>query len=249
MNDLDDSVEVDEISLEAIVRFLWRKRRIVMVTIIVSLLLLWGYILLDEYRTSLDRYRTAFAELQTHYYIEDSDFSSANLNRIDQGVYRLRVEVSGDHTAERREDTPVDFDRDLKIIIHIRNGFLSLNVTNLRDDIIVQDVEIRGSLRATYEFNQISIVDMRANLGYNEASRGVPISVFTTDNYSQLELENWRWLTDIEEFRENFKLHHIEVSFIAVEADEWIRLRYTTSTDFYEIRSREDLNDVDSDNE
>jgi len=240
---LDKSVEVDEISLEGIVRFLWRVRKIVMITIIVSLLLLWGYILLDEYRTSLDRYRTAFAELQTYYYVEDSDFSSANLNRIDQGVYRLRVEVSGDHTDERREDTPVDFDRDLRIIIHMRNGFLSLNVTNLRDDIIVQDVEIRGNLlnRAPYEFNQISIVDVQTNLGHNESSRGIPISVFTVDDYSQLQLENWRWLTDVEEFRENFKLHHIEVSFTAVdEEDELIRLRYTTSTDFYEIRNLED---------
>jgi len=238
-------VDVDEISLEGIGRFLWRVRRVVMVTIIGLLLTLWAYLLLTEYRVSLAEYRTAFAEIQSNYIIDSNDFSSANLDRVESGVYRLRVEVSGDQTASRREDTPIDFDQDLELNIKMWNGFLLLNVTNRRDDIIIQDVVIRGSLfnRAADDFHQISVANIQANLGLNEVSRGIPISIFTTNNYSQLQLENWRWLTDLEEFRENFKLHYMEVTFVNrhEEADEIVRLRYTTSTDFYEIRSRENL--------
>ena len=240
MTELGKSVNVNE----SIGEFLWRIRRVIMVTIIMLLLLLWAHLLLNDYRVSLAEYRTAFAEINSDEFVE-YNFSSANLDRIDSGVYRLRVEVSGDHTDERREDTPVDFDRDLRMTVNMANsGVLLLNITNDRDDIIVQDVEIRGNLvsRELDDFHQISAANIQANLGYNETSRGVPISIFTTDNNSQLELENWRWLSDLEEFRENFKLHYIELTFIDNDdPDELIRLRYTTSTDFYEIVSRESL--------
>ena len=250
MNKSNESVDVDEISLEGIVKFLWKIRRVVLVLIIVLLLLviIAKYrTSLDEYRTSLDEYRTLIAEYRNRSDAENDDFSSANLNRIDSGIYRLRVEVFGDFAATRRAETPIDLDRDLNIIVQRQNGLLSLSITNEHEGIIVQDVEIRGSLRnrETYDFHQISIVDKQANLGYNEVSRGIPISIFTTNNYAQLELENWRWLTDIEEFREHFRLHLIDVTFKTInehgQADELIRLRYTTSTDFYEIISRENL--------
>ena len=241
MTELDGSVDVNE----GIVRFLWRIRRVVMVTIIMLLLLLWGHLLLDDYRTSLIEYRTAFAVFQEYDNGENGDFSSVNLDRVESGVYQLRVEVAGERIDERREDSPVDFDRDLRLTVSMLNGILLLNVTNERDDVLVEDVEIRGSLvgRELDNFHQISIADIQTNLGYNETSRGVPISVFATDDELQLQLENWRWMTDIREFRENFKLHYIEVSFREMDSsDELIRLRYTTSTDFYEIISRENLN-------
>ena len=247
MNSVSELVEVDEISLEGIGRFLWRVRRGVMLIVITLLLVVWGYLLLTEYRSSRDEYRAAFSELQSRNYTANTDFSSANLNRLDEGIYRLRVEVTGDHSDVRREDTPIDFDRDLEIIVQLRNGFLALNIVNKRDDVIVQDVEIRGSLinRADDDFQQIATIDIQANLGYTEASRGVPISIFKTDNYTQLRTGSWQWLTDIAEFRENFKLHYMEVTFVALAVDggtdELIRLRYTTSTDFYEVRNREFL--------
>ena len=237
MNVLDNSVDVD-VNSESIVKFLWRVRRIVMLTIIGLLLLLWAHLVFNEYRTTLAEYRTAFADLQNYNYVENSSFSSANLDRVDEGVYELRVEVSGGRADIRRQDTPVDFDRDLRITVQMLNGILLLNITNMRNDIIIQDVEIRGSLasRGVYDFHQIFVEDIQANLGYNETSRGIPISIFTTNNFSQLQLENWQWISDIEEFRENFKLHYIEVTFRADDEDEFTRLRYTTSTDFYEIR-------------
>ena len=245
MSELVEQVSVEEISLERIASFLWRVRRVIMVAIIVFLLVLWGYLLLTDYRVSLAEYRTAFAELQTTNTVNSNDFSSANLDRVESGIYRLRVEVSGDHTAERRTDTPIDFDRDLEIIVKMWNGLLLLEVTNKRADIVVQDVEIRGSLsnRESNDFHQISMANFQANLDHDETSRGIPISIFTTDNYSQLQVENWRWLEDIVEFRENFKLHYMEVTFVdgQEEVDELVGLRYTTSTDFYEIISRESL--------
>ena len=254
MSELVEQVSVDEISLEGIASFLWRVRRVIMVIIIVLLLVLWGYLLLTDYRVSLAEYRTAFAEIETTNTANSNEFSSANLDRVESGIYRLRVEVSGDHTAERRTDTPIDFDRDLEITVKMWNGLLLLEIANDRDDVIVQDVEIRGSLanRESSDFHQIYVANFQANLGHNETSRGVPISIFTTDNYSQLQMENWRWLADIDEFRENFKLHYMEVTFVDEdeEGDELVRLRYTTSTDFYEIRSRESLSDYgDGDDE
>ena len=249
MTELDESVYVDE----GIGGFLWRIRRIIMVTIIMLLLVLWVHLLLNDYRVSLAEYRTAFAEIETTNYVENSveisDFSSANLDRVDDGVYRLRVEVSGDYTAGRRVDTPVDFDRDLRMTVteSALNGILLLHITNERDDIIIQDVEIRGKLisRELDDFHQVFAANIRADLGYNETSRGVPISIFATDEDAQLQLENWRWLTDLEEFGENFKLHYMEITFRGIdeydEADDLIRLRYTTLTDFYEIIDHEDL--------
>ena len=246
MSELVEQVSVDEISLEGIASFLWRVRRFIMIVTIVFLLVLWGYLLLTDYRVSLAEYRSAFAELQTTNTVNSNEFSSANLDRVESGIYRLRVEVSGDFTAERRHDTPIDFDRDLEIIIKMWNGLLLLEVTNKRTDVIVQDVEIRGSLsnREYSDFTQISVANYQANLGRDETSRGIPISIFKTDSHSQLQAENWRWLADIAEFRENFKLHYMEVTFVdgRDDADELVRLRYTTSTDFYEVRSRESLN-------
>jgi len=221
---------VDEISLEKIVKFLWKMRKPIIVMIVVALLFFGVDFLLSERR-----------DLNDEFQRESGSFSSANLDRVERGIYQLRVEVAGGRIAMRREDTPVDFDQDLEIIVYRRNGFLLLTVTNQRDDIIVQDVEIRGSLRnrADNDFSQISIADVQVNLGYNETSRGVPISIFTTDNDFQLEVENWLWLTDLAEFRANFMLHLIEITFKPSgghqTASELIRLRYTTSTDFYEI--------------
>jgi len=223
---------VDEIRIEDIVKFFWKIRKFIIIGVIVLLLILGG--------------NFAFARFQV-YYAEGGNFSSANLDRISRGVYRLRVEVFGRREDPNREDVLIDFDRDLNIMVYVYNGLLSLRILNERQDILIEHIHLRGRLRnrPIYDFQQIYVRDSNINLGYNDISRGIPISIFTTNANHELQIENRTWLRELDEFRENFELLFLEVTFLELDdyddAVNRVVLRYLPASDNYEIRSQESL--------
>lgn len=224
-----EEVEVDFGKLNS---FLWRKRvTIVIIFLLIVILIVW-YVLGD------------MAERQNEAReVEErlaGEFSGVNLNRMDRGSYRLRVEVFGDHGNPRREDTLIDFDRDLMIVIYEENEILAMNVENLSDDIEIVSFVLRGRLRnrdRSYEFNMIDVRTNHLYLGYREVSNPLPISIHTTDDRHIIEMNNYDWLRDMGEFRENFELIFFQVMFYLPEyTEDRLAIRYVPSTDVYEAR-------------
>ena len=208
-------------NLENIVKFLW----MLIIVLVVGFLFVGGNVVRSAMR---------------NHKVGDEAFSSANLDRISRGVYRLRCEVFGDRTDPRREGTPLDFDRDLELTIHVENGLLSFNIMNRNEDIVITRTVLRGRLRnrSTDTFNLINVQNIDLDLGYNESCNGIPISIYTTNAYGERHYQNWRWLTDLEEFSENFELAFLEIDFYwNTNPDGIIVLRYSASRDAYIIQS------------
>ena len=218
---------IDEINLEDVVKFLWKIRKLIIVGVLALILFMGG--------------NFAFNVIRSHG-AANNDFSSANLDRISRGIYRLRVEVFGELSNIRREDTPVDFYRDLKIIIHKENGLLSFVVTNEREDIVIERVRMQGTLRnrGSNDYHLIDTTHENINLRYNESSSGIPISIFqTTENHVRIGGSR-EWLRNIEEFRNDFELEFLGITFFMVddwdnERNEAIAIRYFSSDDSYRI--------------
>ena len=180
-----------------------------------------------------------------------------NFDRIEAGVYRLRVEVFRDRENDRRADTFVDFDRDLSIIIsENNNGLVSLNVQNLRDDIIVDGIRIRGDLRNRSRggFHVVDMNNVGMALGYREVSNGVPITAYGTDDDFNLMPGNWRWVDDVEEMSTYFQLEVLDIRLYFLEdwtegngieternqADDLILIRYVGASDSYHVEEGRD---------
>jgi len=174
--------------------------------------------------------------------IESRSFSSANLDRASRGVYRVRAEVDRQSNRER-EDEVVDFDKDMELIVSKEHGVLLISLANKREDIVIDRMHVRGRLRnrLSDDFHLIDVRNYNTNLVYNEVSSKLPISIFKTNEYHQRDSEMWEWLVDIREFRENFELHFIDISFYPIESwnaerEARIYLRYYVSTDTYQLR-------------
>ena len=216
--------EVDELSLDDIIKFLWSIRQYIMRVFIVLILLVGGTFVLNHFR---------------NLEAESGDFSSANLDRVEKGIYRLRVEIFGNRLEPRREDALVDFDRELNVTIQKEDEVLSLRVRNLKEDIIVHNVRIQGRLRNREDddFYLVDTTHHRMNLNYNQVSRGVPLVAYTTDIHHNREINNWLLLRDISEFREYFELEFLEVSFNIIddENSDNLVLRYIARSDLYEL--------------
>jgi len=222
------SESVDELSLDDIIKFLWSIRGYIIRVMIVLLLLVGGNFILNQFRS-----REA----------ETGPFSSANLDRVERGIYRVRVEIFGDRLDPRREDTIVDFDRELNVTIQKEDDVLSLRLENLKEDIVVHNIRIQGRLR-NRNYDDFYLVDTthhRLGLRYNQVSRGVPLVAYTTDVHHNREINNWLLLRDIEEFREYFELEFLEISFyfldgeFGTEPEERLVLRYVARSDLYEL--------------
>ena len=228
----------NEKDTESIAKNSWNARKILIGCAFVALLILGGNFVINTMRS-----RAA----------ETGSFSSANLDRVSRGVYRLRAEVFGNRSDPRREDTPIDVDRDLNLTISVENGLLSFNIVNQRSDIIIDTVNFRGHLRDRTPdcFHLISLEHRNIYLNYQEASRSLPVSIFTTNENHRRENRSWRWLTDLDEFREMFVLEFVEVIFYTLDdwyddQDERIVVRYITSADSYRILEGEEfLEDLD----
>jgi len=234
---------------ESIANYLWNARRLIIGCLIIALLLIGGRFVINSVRSLA---------------AETGSFSSANLDRVSRGAYRLRAEVFGDLSDPRRDDTPVDFDRDLNLTISEENGLLSFNVVNEFDDIVIDAVHFRGYLRDRMP-DYFHLVDSRkdqTHLRYQEASNRLPITIFATDDNHQRIPRSRRLLADLEEFREMFVLEFLEIAFYML--DDWyhdrnerIVVRYTTSSDQYRILEGEEYlgdfyeysTDIDDDGE
>ena len=222
--------EVDELSLDDIIKFLWSIREYILKVLIVLILLVGGTFVLNHFR-SLEA--------------ESGDFSSANLDRVERGIYRLRVEIFGNRLDPRREDAIVDFDRELNVTIQKEDEVLSLRLENLKEDIVVHNIRVQGRLRNRDDEDDFYLVDTthhRLSLSYNQVSRGVPLVAYTTDIHHNREINNWILLRDISEFRENFELEFVEISFYFAEDkddvdenSEPLILRYVARSDLYEL--------------
>lgn len=218
--------DMDEITYGDIGRFLWGIRRWIGAAIVIAILFFGGRFVFEEIFTR----ESGFEE-----------FSSANLDRVENGVYRLRVENFGDRNDPRREDALVDFDRDLNILIQSENGALSFRVENLRADIVIERIRVRGRLsnRDADDFYRVDTEHRNLNLSANEASIGIPLRALTTNRGNEVETNNWRVLRDLDEFIENFELEHLNLSiqFMDYEGEGTglVRLRYNVIFDTYEI--------------
>jgi len=227
----DNSDSSDKNDTDSSSSYFWHIRGILIGCALVALLLFVGSLVVDSLRTHAE---------------ETGSFSSANLDRISRGIYTLRAEVTGDRLNQdpppRRADTSIDFDLDLNITVNTENGVLVYSILNERNDIVVDSVHFRGHLLGTTPdcFHLIYSRKENLNLRYQEISKSLPISVYTTSENHRRERRSWRWLTNIEEFRETFALEFLEISFYLLDAwydsrDEKILIRYTTTADSYQI--------------
>jgi len=222
------SESVDELSLDDIIKFLWSIRGYIIKVLIVILLLVGGNFVLSHFRNQE---------------AERGPFSSANLDRVERGVYRVRVEIFGDRLDPRREDALVDFDRELNVTIQKEDDVLSLRVENLKEDIIIHNIRLQGRLRnRSYDdFYLVDTTHHRLGLRFDQKSRGVPLVAYTTDIHHNQEINNWLLLRDIDEFRQYFELEFLEISFYFSEGDfssdrdERLVLRYIARSDLYEL--------------
>ena len=221
--------EVDELSLDDIIKFLWSIRAYIIKVLIVLTLLVVGTFILNHFR---------------NIEAESGEFSSANLDRVERGIYRLRVEIFGDRLDPRREDALVDFDRELNVTFQKEDEVLSLRLENLKEDIVIHNIRIQGRLRNREDddFYLVDTTHHRMRLKYNQISRGVPLVAYTTDINHNREINNWLLLRDISEFREYFELEFLEISFYFVKDDddvdesaEHLVLRYVARSDLYEL--------------
>ena len=228
--------EYEEITLTDILRFLRKYRTVILLILAVSLIVIF---IITNINRRLDERAVQAARAEAHAEANAS-FSSSNLERVEPGLYRIRVETFGDRADPRRDDTYVDFDRDLSITVTREHGVLALRVENLNEEIVLDRIRLRGSLRnrEASDFNLIDTTHYRLNLGFNEVSRGVPLIVFAGDNRAE-GTSNWRSLTNLVEFREYFELDFLKVSFDFLEEDEGVSrrvtLRYISRFDRYDV--------------
>ena len=223
-NRSSESLE-EEISLNDILDFLWKIRKIIIITLIFIFMITVVNLVIGNQRAT-------------------ERFVSTNFDLIGDNQFRLRVEVFGDRGTERRNDTPLDFDRDLNILIQEQNDLLSLDITNEKEDVIILSVQIHGLLqnRALSEFHQINVFHSNLKLSYGENSLGLPISSFVTNERLQPLLDSPRFLNDLNEFVDHFELTVIDVVFQYIDfPGESIELRYVARRDIYQIRYGADL--------
>ena len=155
-------------------------------------------------------------------------FSSANLDRIERNVYQLRVEIF-DNSAEIRDDIFLDFDQEMHITIRKSEGDIAIRIQNLREDIVVKGMHIRGVLNDSGR--RVRAVYEHLDLYYYMESQDIVI-----DNHSSMR-----------EFREEFILDFFELTFLYLaENDEFrsdfVTLRYQVRYNRYLII--EDLPDI-----
>ena len=223
--------EYEEITLTDILRFLRKYRTIILLILSISLIVV---VILIGVNRRLDEIAIQTAQEEA-YAAAHASFSSSNLERVEPGLYRIRVETFGNRTDPRRQDTYVDFDRDLNIMVTREHGVLGFRVENLNEDIVIDWIRVRGNLRnrETADFNLVDTTHYRLNLGYNEISRGVPLVIYTGGEKSS----NWRSLTDLGEFRTYFELDFLKLAFNFINEDEerLITLRYIARYDKYDV--------------
>jgi len=236
-----DTDELDS-DLQQIKQLLWKKRFfIVGVILVIGALTTWNLVSAEIGHRNEERER----EGQVY-----GEFSSANLNRVERGVYRLRVEVFGNHEGPRREDTYIDFDRDLVITIYEDYGHvLAFNVENLREDIEIVEFVLRGRLRnreRNYRINLVNVQTDYLSLGYRAISPSLPISIHIANEYHEIELNNFDWLNNMEEFRNYFELTFFQVTFYMPElTDEKLQVRYMASSNVYETRVGAEIDEIE----
>ena len=239
---------------QQILQLIWGKRFfIVGVVLLIGALTAWNYISAER---ELREAELAQENLEVQL---SEEFSGVNLTRIERGVYRLRVEVFGDHGDPRREDTYIDFDRDLMVTIyenqenhgnHGNHGdyepygspehILAFNIENLREDVEIVGFKLRGRLNnreRNYQINLVNVHTDYLSLGYRETSSSIPISIHTTDQYHEIDLNNFDWLRNMGEFRNHFELTFFQATLYLPEfAEEKVTVRYFPSSDIYETR-------------
>jgi len=229
----ENSTNEQATDLQQILQQMWGKRFFIIgVILIIGALTGWNYI-------SAERELREEEELEAQLYEE---FSSVNLNRMERGVYRLRVEVFGDHEDPRREDTYIDFDRDLMITIYEHdaslNHILEFNIENLREDVEIIGFKLRGRLNnreRNYRINLINVQTDHLSIGYRETSPLLPISIHSANQYHEIDLENFDWLRNMGEFRNHFELTFFQATLYLPEfAEERVTVRYFPSSDIYE---------------
>jgi len=235
-NKAESSTDKFESDFHEIKQLVWRKRFFIIgVVLTIGALTVWNIISAESERRYEER---ELAELEQQLYDE---FSSANLNRLERGIYRLRVEVFGDHENSRREDSIIDFDRDLLITIYEADGhLLAFNVENHRENAEIVGFLLRGRLRnreRNYRVNLVNVQTDHLSLGYQEISHSLPISIHSTDQYHEIDLHNFDWLHNMEEFRTYFELTFLQVTLYLHDfADEKLQVRYYPSSNIYETR-------------
>ena len=216
-----------EVSLADAIQFFWKIRKIIVVAAVVGIVIIGSNFIISEFR-SADA--------------NSGNFSSINLDRVESGTYRLRVEAFGDRSTPKREDVLVDFDRKLNITIQNENEILSLKVENLNDEIVVERIRIRGRLRnrSSDDFYLVDTTHDELQLMVNEVSRGVRlVSYQTNESFSRI-VDNWVALRDLDEFRYHFELELVDLDFQFLDSDGigtgLITLRYISIFDEYIIR-------------
>ena len=224
--------EYEEITLTDIIKFLRKYRTVILLILCIVLI---GIVIAIGINRRLDDIAAQAARAEARTAAHES-FSSSNLERVEPGLYRLRVEIFGDRSDSRREDAYVDFDRDLNIMITQEHGVLALRVENLNEEIVLDRVRLRGSLRNREALNLVETTHYRLDLGYNEVSRGVPLIIYTgTENVRGSS--NWHSLTNLGEFRNYFELDYLKVTFnfLAEDEDRRVTLRYISRYDRYDV--------------
>jgi len=237
----------DEMDIQEMIQFLWKKRLFVL-----GIILLMGIFAAWHLRTVRQNEERKRAEHEEQL---NGEFASVNLNRISRGVYRLRVEVFGDHENPRREDTYIDFDRDLMITIYEHEelgNVLAFNLESLREDIEVVGFVLRGRLRnreRNYRINLVNVQTDYLSLGYREISHPLPISIHTAaGDYNEIELNNFDWLHNMEEFRNYFELTFFEMTLYMPDlTEEKLQVRYMASSNIYETRVGAEINEPEED--
>ena len=221
-NELYETEAEMKISLGDIINSIWKKRRLIVVLLIVLLAILYGNRVLQQRNAEV---------------LLGRDFSSANLDRVERGIYQLRVEMFGERGDTIREDTFLDFDRELNITFREFRGLIMFEIENMAEDIIINEVIIAGRLgnrdREDRDFFHIRAANSGLSLEFGENSRGVPIPLFAStgsrgrnDNVSR-NLNS----TELEEFRNYFELDSVRVRFW--KNGEEINLRYRPQDDTY----------------
>lgn len=192
----------NEETLTDVIKFLNKNRKKLLVILSIIILNFVGFIVFSEVRTIRS---------------ENAKFSSANLDRVERGLYRLRVETFGNRDDFIRADSPIDFDRELNITISEERDLLVLRVENLNETLVIEDISIRGRLgnRVTGSgFHIIYTASESMNLYYGEISRGIPVPVFRASGDGVREYHNAKFLRikHLLELRDFFELEIIWVN-------------------------------------
>ena len=204
--------------------FLWRNRKAVIVIIILAVIMTMviGNIFLSNHQRSQ---------------AESEPVKSANLDRVEDWVYRLRVETFGDRSDEIRENTLLDFDRELNITIQEERGLLTLKIENLTEGVVINRIAIIGRLsnRSFSDFHFIFMSSDGMNLYYNETSNAVPVIAFMTNEEGNRNYNATSFLTSDEfnEFVDNFILDTMTID-VTVDNEE-IRIKYSVRYDSYVV--------------